>query len=158
MLWDVGKVFVSYIGSLPHLHATAYPSIVSRSAAITVYDTITPIWTRISKECFQHHVSSMPWRIWGCSESKKKSYPVLLWCPWLVKWLVSVHLIELFKSVHFLSAKVLFLFLFSIDVVTKQMVRNVDLDPILWRWIIVAQVFDCNLWIQSRYETFCLFV
>ncbi len=43
-------------------------------------DAIVSIWTKISEECFQHLVESMPRRIKGSSEGKSGSNPVLARC------------------------------------------------------------------------------
>ncbi len=43
-------------------------------------DAIMPIWTKISEECFQHLVESMPRRIKAVLKVKRGSNPVLARC------------------------------------------------------------------------------
>ncbi len=52
-------------------------------------DAIMSIWTKISEECFQHLVESMPQRIKAVLKAKRGSNPVL--AMYLIKWPASVY-------------------------------------------------------------------
>ncbi len=45
-----------------------------------LHDAIVSIWTKISEECFQHLVESMPTKNLGISEDKRGSNLVLTMC------------------------------------------------------------------------------